>query len=135
MTSTRVVTFPFASLTQILQGDVVLARRFYQNMCVCMAARYLRIVFQKTGAYVNTDDEDAQNPFLNSPSSPYGVSFSPDTLTVLAKLKIPESEALIEVPCKSKGKVIFNESIYIRLIKIVLTITRLEKVICLSAMD
>ena len=79
-----------------------MARRFFQTVCLSMAFRYLRIVFQKTGSFVEGENQT----YINAPPSLYGEPFSSDAKSILSKIKVKEEEVFIELPCKMKGKVI-----------------------------
>ena len=67
-----------------------------------MAFRYLRIVFQKTGSFVEGENQT----YIHSPPSLYGEPFSADAKSILPKIKVLEDDMFIELPCKMKGKVI-----------------------------
>merc|ERR1712137_576660 len=99
---TRVVKIPFDRIYQTLIQDYGLSRRFFLNICTVLAGRYQKVVFQKTGAYVAS--EEVQMPLAVAQSEPE-LQFSPEALSLLGKVNMQSSEAVAEYPCKMKGKI------------------------------
>merc|ERR1712137_1461462 len=100
---TRVVKIPFDRIYQTLIQDYGLSRRFFLNICTVLAGRYQKVVFQKTGAYVAS--EDVQMPLAVATETEPESQFTPEALSLLSKLNMDTSEAVAEYPCKMKGKI------------------------------
>ena len=99
MCRTAIVQIPFLLAESVLKEDPALGRRFFHHICTIIAARYLKVVFQKTGSYLK-----AENSFAPMPTQSSGICNS-ETSSILEKLHLTEADIVAEFKCKVKGKV------------------------------
>ena|SRR3990167_11215580 len=100
--SVTLVQLSHGVIDSILRKDVEFARRFFHTISVIIAGRLLKVAYQKTGSYV---DEDMPLFITQQNSS---ASISNEGSSIFIKLHMDTSLILAEIPCKMRGKVLFN---------------------------
>lgn len=96
---TTIIHIPFSQAINITANDFGIARRFFHHICTIIANRYLKVLFQKTGSY--TKD------YTFSTFSPSNEICNAETISMLEKLNLSESDTIAEYQCKVKGKVCY----------------------------